>query len=97
MIHKLNEVLDLSDHGDNALKFPIHVSRLIWANQEVFQADIQRLTECRGTEDEAVKSAEKIASATPDWLRYGEVEDVAKDIMALFKSDSCIFPAARAC
>lgn len=96
LIHKLNEVLDLSDHGDGALKFPIHVSRLIWANQEVFQADIQTLTECRGTEDEAAKSAQKIASATPDWLRYGAVEEVAKDIMALFKSDSCIFPSARA-
>jgi len=96
LIHKLNEVLDLSDHGDSALKFPIHVSRLIWANQEVFQADIQRLTECRGTEVEAQASAEKIASSTPDWLRYGSISEVTKDIMALFKSDSCIFPAATA-
>lgn len=96
LIHKLNEVMNLSEHGDEALKLPIHVSRLIWANKEVFEAEIQQLTECKGTEDEAVASAQKIASSTPEWLRYDSVQAVAADIMALFKSDSCIFPAAKA-
>jgi len=95
LIHKLNEVLHLSSTGDAALKFPIHVSQLIWADKSVYSKDIQQLSECTGTEKEAVASAEKIASALPEWFRYNDVPTVVKDIMALFKSDSCIFPAAR--
>lgn len=94
LIHKLNEVLQLSATGDAALKFPIHVSQLIWADKTVFKTDIRQLTECHGTEQEAVLSAQNIATRLPDWFRYDAIPVVAKDIMALFKSDSCIFPAA---
>lgn len=96
LIHKLNEVLQLSDHGDDALKLPIHVSRLIWAHTDVFQDEIKTLTQCKGTEHDALTSAQLIADGTPEWLRYDAIPVVVKDIMALFKSDNCLFPAVSA-
>lgn len=92
LLSKLNKVLSLSTTGNDALKLPIHVSKLIWANKEVFKKDIQLLTQCEGTEKAAVQSAEHIAASTPQWFKYGEKGEVVNDIMALFKSDSCIFP-----
>lgn len=95
LISKLNALLSLSTTGDAALKLPIHISHLIWADKAVFKADIQTLTECEGNEVDAVKSAEHIASSVPAWFKYGEKGALVKDIIALFKADSRIFPAHR--
>lgn len=92
LISKLNAVLNLSTTGDAALKLPIHISQLIWADKTVFTADIRTLTHCEGSELDAVKSAEHIATAVPAWFKYGEKTDLVKDIVSLFKADSCIFP-----
>ena len=91
LLVKLNTLLNLSSTGDAALKLPIHISQLIWANKQVFKADIQTLRSCQTNDALAQTSAEHIVQATPDWFSYAEPTTLIKDILALFGQDSCIF------
>lgn len=89
LIRKLNHVLHLSSTGDAALKLPIHLSRLIWADKVVFRQDIEKLAVC---EDEEVHAcAERIVEATPKWFSYGKPNELLNDIVALFRKDNKIF------
>jgi hypothetical protein len=91
LLGKLNEVLNLSSTGDAALKLPIHISKLIWANEQVFKADIQLLTKCQEDPQMAQQSAERIAGATPKWFVYGDKGALINDILALFSTSNRIF------
>lgn len=91
LIQKLNHVLHLSSTGDAALKLPIHLSQLIWANKVVFRQDIQRLVSCEP--EEAQACAERIVDATPKWFSYGNQAAVIKDILQLFRKENHLFDA----
>lgn len=92
LIEKLNRSLSLCSTGDAALKLPIHCSQLIWSNQQVFKEDIQKLSASHEDDTGATESAERIATATPEWFSYDDRSTVIKDIIALFSQASCIFP-----
>ena len=89
VIHKLNEILQLSVK-DDALKLPIYVSSALWSNKQVFKSDIDTL--CTVCEDDATAtiSAQRLVKATPIWFRYNE-EKMVKDILFLFTKGSCLF------
>lgn len=91
LISKLNSLLNLSSTGDAALKFPIHISQLIWANKEIFKNEIQTLTEEQTETYEAVESAVKIVDATPGWFRYADKEVLIKDLLSLFINQKGVF------
>lgn len=89
LIKKLNRVLHLSSTGDDALKLPIHLSQLIWANKVVFRQDVKKMTMCEP--EEAKACAERIVNATPSWFSYGSASMLIDDIMALFRKENDIF------
>ena len=89
LINKLNRVLHLSSTGDDALKLPIHLSQLIWADKVVFRQDVKKLTTCEP--DEVKAYAERIVKATPSWFSYGSAGMLVDDIVALFRKDNDIF------
>jgi hypothetical protein len=92
LMQKLNVLLDLSSTGDAALKLPIHVSKLIWANKQVFEKDIAVLSCAHANDDHhALQSAERIVAATPAWFEYGHPGDSIKDLMTLFSTDNHVF------
>lgn len=90
LIGKLNTVLHLSTTGDAALKLPIHISQLIWSNQQVFKEDIAYLSGCEGG-GQSKQCAERIAEATPEWFTYAEPNALVADILTLFSHDNAIF------
>ena len=96
LMEKLNEVLRLSTTGDTTLKLPIYISELIWANKQVFRADIDQLTQCTQAPELGHRCAERIAEATPPWLSYAEPAALADDIVALFSRASCLFAPSPA-
>ncbi len=89
LINKLNRVLHLSSTGDDALKLPIHLSQLIWADKVVFRQDVKKLTTCEP--DEVKACAERLVKATPSWFSYGSASMLTDDIIALFRKDNDIF------
>ncbi len=93
LINKLNRVLNLSTTGDAALKFPMHVSKLIWEDKQVFQEDIKRLMgkDCSSAES----YAQSIVESTPPWLKYADRQGLIDDVVMLFADDNCIFRSAQ--
>lgn len=91
-MRKLNEVLNLSTSSDNAMKFPIHISRVIWSNKKVFQEDIETLVNTTD-QQEARDCATRIASAVPKWLTGENQEAVINDIIKLFTGTRSPFVA----
>lgn len=84
-IKKLNEVLNLSDSGDSALKLPIYVSDLIWKNKENIEKDLATLKDPLAQPNTKKECIGRIQECTPSWLRYASNDIVEEDLCQLFK------------
>ena len=81
-LHKLNKVMVLCN-TESALKLPVQLSRAIWhgkTSYEIFNADIQEGTLNRALIKEL---AQRVTSAMPGWLRYGDDTAIEKDVERL--------------
>lgn len=93
-IDKLNSLMQLSNTGNNALKLPIYINRLIWKHKEYIQKDLDTLT-CP-TSDEEVRLAcvDRINQFTPTWLKYADRDTIVGDLNKLFQCNNLFNRAA---
>ena len=93
-IDKLNSLMQLSNTGNNALKLPIFINRLIWKHKEYIQQDLDALT-CP-TSDDQVRQAcvDRINQFTPTWLKYADRDTIVGDLNKLFQCNKLFDKAA---
>ncbi len=77
-IHSLNKLMALS-HEDQALKFPMHLSKVIWRGDKntitLYPSDDQLSIE---------QTIERLVSNIPSWLAYSSLDIIKEDIRQLF-------------
>ncbi len=86
-LQKLNESLFLAS-SDTALTLPASIYGRVWDANQIQTV----LNEIDGRYDgdtcllysDAKKVSESIISLTPEWLRYGSVDDMRRDVLSLF-------------
>lgn len=90
-LEKLNSALRLA-RFDDALVLPATVYSSVWddnklqqAIHSVIQGDLQHRS--LGF-DEAKRLSESVLAVTPKWLQYGRREDMMKDLINLFYSQT---------
>lgn len=93
-IDKLNSLMQLSNTGNNALKLPIYINRLIWKHKEYIQQDLDALTS--PTSDDQVRQAcvDRINQFTPTWLKYADRDTIVGDLNKLFQCNKLFDKAA---
>lgn len=93
-IDKLNTLMQLSNTGNNALRLPIYINKLIWKHKEYIQKDLDLLT--GPTSDESIRLAclKHIDQLTPTWLKYADRETMVDDLSKLFQCDNLFNRAA---
>jgi hypothetical protein len=87
-IRSLNQILQLAD-SDAALRFPIHVSGLIWTNVSGLQPDMGVLKDNAKPGVELQSSATRIVSTIPEWFSYASKEQMIADILNIFRTMVC--------
>lgn len=81
---KLNKVMELSMR-DNASMIPIQLSKAIWhgrTSKEIIQDEPAAIT---SAEDRLIRAAKRIYNAAPQWLRYGDEEQMTADLIKLLR------------
>lgn len=93
-IDKLNSLMQLSNTGNDALRLPIYINKLIWKHKEYIQKDLDLLT--GPTSDESIRLAclKHIDQLTPTWLKYADRETMVDDLTKLFQCDNLFNRAA---
>jgi hypothetical protein len=84
-IKKLNKIMNLSESGDNALKLPIFVSKLIWKHTEYIQKDLDVLVSPDTGKLLKQECIGRIAYYIPTWLKYADSDTVTQDLCKLFQ------------
>ena len=83
-VRNMNDVLKLSENGERAMEIPIRVSRLIWNGTTLLQQEIEYL---KGTNMEQKRqAAQRIAAMIPQWMAYGSVDEISRDLMVFFST-----------
>lgn len=83
-IKKLNELMELSS-DDNAIMFPVHISKVIWRNKGA--ENIICGIDGKGCEQTLAKS---LVDIVPNCLKYSTYEQMLEDIQKLL-SNKTIF------
>jgi hypothetical protein len=93
-IDKLNSLMQLSNTGNNALKLPIYINRLIWKHREYIQKDLDTLV-CPTSDDQSKQACvDRIDQLTPTWLKYADRETIVGDLNKLFRCNNLFSRAA---
>lgn len=93
-IDKLNSLMQLSNTGNNALKLPIYINRLIWKHREYIQEDLDTLV-CPTSDDQSKQACvDRIDQLTPTWLKYADRETIVGDLNKLFRCNNLFSRAA---
>lgn len=93
-IDKLNSLMQLSNTGNNALKLPIYINRLIWKHREHIQKDLDTLV-CPTSDDQSKQACvDRIDQLTPTWLKYADRETIVGDLNKLFRCNNLFSRAA---
>lgn len=86
-VQNLDKALRLSRSSDQSLEFPIRLSKVFWGNRELFQHEIEILTDTRRSSIEKEVAALKLAALVPNWFAYTQPHDpkvIAKDLAKYF-------------
>lgn len=79
IVHKFNQVLHLSNK-DDALMFPIQITKLIWKDG----VRVVELTHSQ-LEEHIRDEATRLVNFIPDWLRYQGIEEMVADIETVIR------------
>lgn len=90
-INKLNQILNLSDTGDSALRLPIYVSEIIWKYKECIQADLDTLKDPLTDHENKQACISRIEKHTSSWLKYADSDTIMRDMCKLFNSGNGLF------
>lgn len=93
-ISKLNELMQLSNSGNNALKLPIYINKLIWSHKECIQEELDALTSPVCDPQSRQHCVDRINQFTPSWLKYADQDTIIGDLNKLFQSDNNLFSRA---
>lgn len=93
-IGKLNELMQLSITGNNALKLPIYINKLIWSHKECIQQDLDTLTNPVCDAQVRQQCVDRINQFTPSWLKYADQDTIIGDLNKLFQSGNNLFSRA---
>ena len=93
-IDKLNSLMQLSNSGNNALKLPIYINRLIWKHKEYIQSDLDTLTRANSDEEVRLACVDRINQCTPTWLKYADRDTIVGDLNKLFQCNNLFNRAA---
>lgn len=86
--------MQLSNTGNNALKLPIYINRLIWKHREYIQKDLDTLV-CPTSDDQSKQACvDRIDQLTPTWLKYADRETIVGDLNKLFRCNNLFSRAA---
>ncbi len=91
---KLNEILHLATTGTSALRLPIQLSNVLWANKKILQEHFAKLKESKKDSTCAIDSIKQILSTSPSWIRYGSESEMMGDISSLFCSENKLIKSA---
>ena len=83
-IRNINQILCLSRGGDSSLELPVRLSKVLWCDKEIYQADIAILKDVTTTVELKKLAAAHIAMNVPGWFRYSNIEAIAQDICNYF-------------
>ncbi len=81
-IQKLNKVLTLAT-TDEALMFPVQLSRVIWHGKTSYEICNEDLSEGSLSSNRIAEVANAIMAAMPEWLRYDDASVIEKDVEVL--------------
>lgn len=90
-IDKLNVLMQLSNTGNNALKLPIYINKLIWSHKECIQSDLDVLISPVSDEQVKQECVDRIDQYTPTWLKYADRDTIIGDLNKLFQSSNNLF------
>jgi hypothetical protein len=93
-IGKLNELMHLSNTGNNALKLPIYINKLIWSHKECIQEELNTLTSSVCDDQARMNCVDKINQFTPAWLKYADQDTIIGDLNKLFEYNNKLFNRA---
>lgn len=93
-IDKLNELMQLSNTGNNALKLPIFINKLIWSHKECIQRDLDVLTSSVSDVQVRQECVDRIDQYTPTWLKYADRDTIIGDLNKLFQCGNSLFKQA---
>ncbi len=83
LLHKLNKMFALSA-DDNALKFPVHLSHVIWRNRPL-EPGVRLSITTEVLHGRAHAVARKVIAAMPTCLRYDEAR-MSTDVESLLRN-----------
>jgi hypothetical protein len=83
MVSKLNSMLELAS-DDAALKFPIHLSQVIWRNRPL-EPGLRVSLRNGSLHSRASSLGKKIMDAMPSWMQYGDESKMQSDIEQLLR------------
>lgn len=90
-IGKLNDLMQLSNTGNNALKLPIYINKLIWSHRECIQEELNVLTSSTCDPQSRQHCVDRINSFTPSWLKYADQDTIIGDLNRLFQKENSLF------
>ena len=80
---KLNRLMDLSESGERALAVPVLMSKVIWNGKTSFEVFREDVTQGAFSADRVTAVVSHLVDSMPQWLLYGTVGDIEKDVTAL--------------
>lgn len=89
-LEKLNRVMELAK-TDSALKLPYELSRAIWHGKNPYEILKTDITEGSFSNVRIKEMSASIINAMPDWLRYGDNQDIEQDVERLLDHKSLVF------
>lgn len=85
-IRNLDKALKLSRGGENALEFPVRLSKVFWGNREVFHREIEVLANRQALLIDKERAAISIVQRIPQYFIYESPQRVVDDIVSYFNS-----------
>jgi hypothetical protein len=82
---KLNRVLSLSESGETALAFPAILSKVIWNGKTSYEVCQEDVMAASFTESHIGQVVTNILNVMPQWMIYGETDDMERDISVILK------------
>lgn len=83
-IGKLNNLLQLA-RRDQALRFPAAIQGMVWDIDGLRSQISQEMSQPEWNANKARELSEQLVAASPQWVRYGELDDMVHDVMAMMQ------------